>query len=506
MTPHPGTGAGGRLGAPVPLWSDEAVAAMHEAALEVLSRAGVKVPSPAVRDLLTEAGCRPGDGDRMTIPAEVVAAALEACPPSFTLKARGEEADLTIDAEPGPVYVHNMGEVAMLLDARTGTPRQALFADQVAAGRVMHNLRHQRSVNPLLSPQDVPGELLPLYSYLALATQTDKYLGGPGISLAAQVGQLAEMAAVVTGGGGDSCSLDVAFSPVPPLQLGSEVSEGLVAAARAGLVCEALPCPSTGTTAPAPLAAALAQQHAEVLAAVVVVQTVNPGTPVYYGARLLPGDPRTGAAVWGRPVLGLCAAGATLLARRCGLACDCYGLATDAMLLDAQNGYERALNGLLGALARPRFLSGVGSLHSVVAAGLEQLEVDDEVLGYVLYAIEERPWDDEALDVDALVEGALAGTFLGVKQTRRYLRSEACPSALSYPHGLQEWLAAGAPSVVDRAEARLREHLAAPAPDLPPGAEEELCGIIDRAARSFGIAEWPDPRRLLAEARSALDG
>ena len=75
-----------------------------------------------------------------------------------------------------------------------------------------------------------------------------------------------------------------------------------------------------------------------------------------------------------------------------------------------QNGYERAINGLLGAMARPRYLSGVGSLDSVAAISLEQIEIDDEIMGYLLYAIEERPWDAEALDVDAMVEGSSGAT------------------------------------------------------------------------------------------------
>ena len=235
----------------------------------------------------------------------------------------------------------------------------------------------------------------------------------------------------------------------------------LLIAARAGAICEILPAPTAGTTAPAALAAALAQQHAEVLAGVVAVQATCPGTPCTYGARLHTGDPRTGAAVWGTPVLGLCAAGATLLARRRGLACDCYGLATDAGVVDAQNGYERALNGLLGALARPRYLSGVGGLFSVVAAGLEQIEIDDEILGYILFALEERPWDAEALDAGALAEGVRAGSFLGVRQTRAYVRREACPSAISR-RGVT-----GADGVLEAAEARMREHLAAAPVGLP---------------------------------------
>lgn len=490
----------------VQLWSDEAIDAIHATALNILARVGVKVPSPEVRDLLASVGCSAGDGDRMLVPAGVIDDALAACPREYRLVARREENDHVVDPDPEQIYVHNMGETAILLDPLTAKSRPSMFVDQVASGRVMHHLRHQHSVNPLVTPQDVPGELTPLYSYLALAGETDKYLAGPGVSLTAQVGYLREMATAVIGDPGSGYVLDLAFSPVPPMQLGGEVSEGLVAAARAGLVCEILPAPTTGTTSPAPVAAALAQQHAEVLAGVVVVQAVSPGTPVYYGARLQAGDARMGTAVWGTPVLGLAAAGSTLLARRCGLACDCYGLGTDAKVLDAQNGFERAINGVLGALARPRYLSGVGSLHSVIAAGLEQLELDDEILGYVLYAVEERPWDAEALDEDALIEGALAGTFLGVKQTRRYLRREACPTALSYHGGLQEWLAGDRDSIVDAAKARLDEHLAAEPVGLPADVEEALCSIIDRAARELGLGEWPDPRRLLEEARTALAG
>ena len=488
------------------LWSDEALDAIHEAALDLLATAGVKVPSPAVRELLLAAGCSMGDADRVRMPAAAVHDALAACPAYFREAARDPAKDMHIDAAPGVIYVHNTGETAVILDPRTGAPRPSTFADQVAAARLMHHLRNQHSLNPPLSPQDVPGPLAPFYSYLALLSETDKCVGGPGVSLAKQVEYLLEMADTALGDAGErgARSLCMYFSPVSPLQLGGEVSEGQLLAAKAGAVCQVLPAPTAGTTAPASLAAALAQQHAEVLAGVVAVQAANPGTPCTYGPRLQAGDPRTGAAVWGVPVLGLCAAGATLLARRCGLACDCYGLATDSCVVDAQNGYERALNGLLGALCRPRYLSGVGGLHSVTAVGLEQIELDDEILGYILYAIEERPWDAEALDRDALVEGVLAGSFLGVRQTRRYLRREACPTALSYHGGLQEWLASGRTGVLETAEERMRLHLAEEPVGLPADAEARLCDLIDHAARDLGVDSWPDPRRLLEEARRTV--
>ena len=482
------------------LWSDEALAAIDGAALDLLATAGVKVPSPAVREVLLSAGCAEGDGLRVRMPAEAVHDALAACPRSFTEAARDPERDLRVDPDPGPVHVHNSGGAAVVLDPRTGDPRPSTLTDQVAATRLMHHLHHQHSVNPLLSPQDVPGPLEPLYSYLAVASETDKVVGGPGVSLPGQVEYLLEMAAALLGEtpARGARPLGIYFSPVSPLQLGGEVSDALLVAAKAGAICRILPAPTAGTTGPAALSAALAQQHAEVLAGVVAVQATCPGTPCTYGARLHTADPRTGAAVWGTPALGVCAAGATLLARRRGLACDCYGLATDAGVVDVQNGYERALNGLLGALAHPRYLSGVGGLFSVAAAGLEQIEIDDEILGSILFALEERPWDAEALDAGALAEGVRAGSFLGVRQTRTSLRREACSSTISR-RGV-----AGGGGVLEAAETRMLEHLAAGPVGLRDGVEAQLCALIDRAAGALGVDSWPDPRSLLEAARTQI--
>ena len=45
----------------------------------------------------------------------------------------------------------------------------------------MHHLEPAQ-VTSLVQPGDVPDPLEPLYSYLVLARETDKPLGGPGIS------------------------------------------------------------------------------------------------------------------------------------------------------------------------------------------------------------------------------------------------------------------------------------------------------------------------------------
>ncbi|HZL64782.1 MAG TPA: trimethylamine methyltransferase family protein [Thermoleophilia bacterium] len=484
------------------IWPDEAIEAIHLASLALLERAGVKVESPAARELFLAAGCTAADDDRVLIPRGAVEDALAACPPSYTLAARDPARAMLMDAAPGSTYVHNMGGARDVADPRTGAGRRATLHDQVLATRVMHHLVNQSQVTSLWQPQDVPDLLEPLYSYLVLAFETDKPLGGPGISHPLQARYLHEMATAVTGadGTGGVYPIDLAFSPVSPLILGGEVTDALVAGVRrGGVVVEILPCPAAATTAPAAISAALAQQNAEVLSGVVLTQLAALGTPVYYGPRLSAVDPRSGVVVSGTPETGVASVAAVLLARRCGLACDCYGPCSDSKVVDAQFGYERAANTLLGLAAKPRLLSGIGEFQAGVASSLEVLVIDDDVLNNAFYALTPRPWDADALDVEAMVDGVLSGHgFLGTKHTRRYIRSEFVAPLLSYRGGLSEWLASGRSGLADLASERVADLVDREPVGLPDDVLAALTGLIEACAAEIGVGQIPDPRRALA--------
>ena len=506
------------------LWPDEAIDAIHRASLELLSRVGVRVESPAARALLARAGCLPGPEGRLLMPAGVVDEAVAAARPSYVMTARDAARSLPVDATPGPIFVHNMGGAADVADALTGLTRRATISDQGDFTRVMHQLENQHTVCSLLQPQDVPGELEPLYSYLMVAFETDKYVGGPGISFPFQARYLHEMALALTGATGDDerYPLDLAFSPVSPLLLGADVTDALVdSVGRGHVVVEILPCPAAATTAPAALSAAVAQQNAEVLAGLVAVQAVAPGTPTYYGPRLSAVDPRTGIFTSGTPETGVSSLAAVLLARRYGMACDCYGPTTDARVADAQLGWEHAMNALLGMLARPRFLSGVGDVQAGASSSLEALVIDDDILGDAFYALTPRPWDPSALDVEAIVEGVLGSKgFLATKHTRRYIRSEFVSPRLRRRGGGQAGSSGpaghdghdgydgrgragheGRGGLAGLARERVAALLTREPVGLPADTMVTMCGCIDACAREIGLSEWPDPRRLL-EART----
>ena len=363
------------------LWPPEAIEAIRVASLELLARVGVRVDSAEAEALLKAAGGSPGPQGRVLLPAAVVAAALESCRGEYAHAGAGPRRDLSIGPAPGRIHVHNMGEAPAVGDPRTGRTRPATFRDQALAARVMHHQRFPDSINSLVTPGDVPAELHPLYSYLAIAAETDKPIGGPGQDHAWQTPVLFEMAAAVLSArpGGVPAGgiiLDMGYSPVSPLHLGAGVCDGIIAAARLGMAVQVLTNPVAGTTAPASLAGALAQQDAEILAGVVLAQAAAPGAACGYGARLSVADPRDGRLLCGAGRWALASVGATLLARRHGLACDCYGPDTSAPLVDVQAGYQQALPALAGALARPCMMSGIGAWGDASTC-LELLVVGD---------------------------------------------------------------------------------------------------------------------------------
>ena len=245
------------------LWPDEAIEAMHAAALALLERAGVRVESEAARGLLLAAGCTTAEGGRVQIPRRVVDEALAACPQRYVLAARDPERSLAMDPDPGVTYVHNLGGARDVCDPRTGAGRRATLRDQLVATRIMHHLVNQEQVTSLWQPEDVPDLLEPLYSYLVLAHETDNALGGPGISYPFQALYLQEMAVAVTGATGDDGAypIDLAFSPVSPMILGADVSDALVEQVRRGGVAVGLlPCPAAATPAPGALSGPPAPQ------------------------------------------------------------------------------------------------------------------------------------------------------------------------------------------------------------------------------------------------------
>lgn len=461
--------------------TDEEVEAIHQATLRILSEVGIVLAQPEARGLLTGAGATVRD-DRLLLPPDLVEGALAQCPGQVTIRGRSGQRVVIGD---GSLHWHNVGGARDIYDPRTGQRRPATLEDVRDSARLLDALESTTTITPFFTPHDVSGPLLPLAMYRHTLPHTTKPVQGPGVHTAAEVRYIARMAAVV---GPPAEVLTLGISPLSPLSFPNDVAEAIIETARLGVGLGPLPCPMAGATSPMSLAGSLAQQNAEVLASVVLAQLVRPGLPIVYCGRLSLMEPRTGLSVWGGVEVGLASAATVQIGHRYGLPVNVYGLTTNAHLLDFQNGYERALNAVVPALAGADELSGIGEAEAGVVSSYAQMVCDNEIAASLCrlrrgFAVNQ---DSLAVEVIAAVMDGWRN-FLDQPHTVRYLRAgEVYYTRLAERRSWAEWDRAGRDGIVERAQAEaerlLAEHEVAPLTEVQ---ERELEEIMKEAEREL---------------------
>lgn len=461
--------------------SQDEVQAIHEATLHILDEVGFVLKDRQSREILSGAGARI-KGDRVLLPPELVEKCIGLAGKEVKLRGRGGKVAALGD---GNLYFHNLGGARDVYDPVTNTHRPASISDVRDATRLLDALDNCHTITPFFTPCDVPGGVMSLAMYRHALPDTTKPLQGPGVQYAEEVGYAVKMAEVI---GRPQEVLTLSLSPVSPLTLPDHEARAIVEIARRGISFGPLPCPTAGTTAPFTLAGAIAQQNAEILLAVVLAQLVRPGLPIIYCGRLAAMEPRTGVSVWGGVELGIASAGTVQIGHRYGFAVNVYGFSTNSHIIDAQNGFERALNAVIPALAGADELSGIGEMEAGVSSSYAQMVLDNELVGSIL-----RIRNGMAVDADALAVGVIAsvmdGTrnYLGQKHTMRHLKAgEVALTKLAERGNWDAWEKAGKRSILERAQAEaeitLREHQV---PPLEASQERELDALLAAAAKEL---------------------
>jgi trimethylamine---corrinoid protein Co-methyltransferase len=458
------------------------VEAIHQASLRILNETGVILTEPKSRSLLTEAGAKVQD-NRVLIPPDLVERCIALVGKKTTIRGRGGAVRTLGD---GSLYFHNLGGAPQIYDAASGKRRLAVVQDVRDAARLLDALENCHTVTPFFTPTEVPGGVMSLAMYRHSLPNTLKPLQGPGVQLAAEVRYAVKMAEVI---GPPAEGLTLSLSPVSPLTIPDHEAEAIMEIARQGIAFAPLPCPTAGTTAPFSIAGAITQQNAEVLAALVLAELVRPGLPIIYCGRLAMMEPRTGFSVWGGVEMGMASAGTVQIGHRYGLPVNVYGFSTNAHSLDAQDGFERALNAALPALAGADELSGIGEMEAGVMGSYAQMVADNEFAGSIIRIRKGIAADADALAVD-VIAAALSTTrnFLGQKHTMKYLKSgEVFLTKLAERGSWEGWENAGRVGLVERAQAEaeriLHDHQV---PPLESAQERELDALMRAAEKELG--------------------
>ena len=243
--------------------------------------------------------------------------------------------------------------------------------------------------------------------------------------------------------------------------------------------------PMGGGTAPVTLAGCLVLANADALSGVVIAQLLERGRPVVFNlgfAHVL--DMSTSVALTGAPENALLQAAGAELARFHGLPSASW-MSTEAMSPDAQAAAEKTMTGLAHATHGVNIVWGAGNLESTMCMSAEMLVIDDEIIGSIRRFLRGIAVTDETLALDVIREVGHRADFLSTDHTLRHFRQEIRHTRLPTRGRRDAWERQGSRALDERAAARVREILAAPAPEY---VTREQARELERIADGFVAA------------------
>jgi len=408
---------------PAPAFPDDRVAAIHDAALQVLEELGIKILLPEARQLFAQAGARVED-DMVFIGRDIVEATLATAPRSFTLRAGTRKHDILLEL--GRVIFLPGGGAPNVSDL-IGGRRPGSLQDFQNLTRIAATFEALQTAPGLIEPQDIPVHLRHYATMRTVLNSSDKvpftYARGTG-----QVMDCFEMMRDFRGLSDDE------FRAAPhqytiintnsPRMIDVPMAQGLIDFARFGQMAVVTPFTLMGAMAPITVAGALTLSHAEALAGIALSQLARPGAPVAYGTFTSNVDMKSGAPAMGTPEQVKASLGAGQLARLLGLPWRCAA-GSAANINDAQAAHETEISGWGALLAGATIIvHSAGWLESGLTVSYEKLITDMEMVQVMAELCADTPASDDDIALDALREVPPGGHFFGAAHTMARYKTE----------------------------------------------------------------------------------
>ncbi len=472
---------------PQEIFSADEVAGVHEVALRVLQELGISVLLPEACEILRRAGARVED-DMVRIGRDMVAEALRTAPARMVLRAPNPDFDQDYSA--GSVLFTAAGGCPNVSDRINGR-RPGDLASYRDAVRLVQGFDaiHKQTVAP--EPQDVPIHLRHLAMMEAQLTLGDK----PLVVYARGQGQVEQSFELIRTGlslsdadfaGGIWAS--TVINSNSPRRLDRPMARGIIDFARAGQMTVITPFCLAGAMAPVTVTGALALQHAEALAGIVLAQMVRPGAPVSYGGFSSNVDMKSGAPAFGTPEHLKMQLGAGQLARHVGLPWrSAAGSAANAA--DAQGAHENVM-GLWGAMlgGATLIIHSAGWLEGGLTFGFEKFITDMEAVQTLAELCAGDSYDPDAFAAIASVEPG--GHFFAAPHTMARFEQAFYAPLVADLSNFGSWAAAGAQSAEERATAIWQDRLEH---YTPPARGAEIAGRLAAPIAALSAAGGAAP-------------
>jgi trimethylamine--corrinoid protein Co-methyltransferase len=478
--------------APMEILDADQIEAIHLTSLRILEEVGLELMSPAARSALRTIGAKVEEATGLVrLDRALVERALASTPASFTLTSRNPAKQLVLGGRniafglvAGPPFVHDCER-----GRRAGNYRD--YCDFIRLAQYF-NAIHVIG-NQVCAPVELPANSRHLDCYRANIVYSDLAYHCTAIG-AGRARDGIEMMAIARGMSleqmAESPGVMTIISVNSPRRFDESMADGLMMMARYGQPVVITPFTLMGAMAPVSLAAALAQQNAEVLFGLTMAQAVRPGTPVMYGAFTSNVDMRSGAPAFGTPENTKANIASGQLARRYRLPYRSSN-ASASNSADGQGVYETEMS-LWGAVLGHCNLvyHAAGWQEGGLTASFEKLVLDVEMLQLMIEFLKPIVVDEAELGFEAQQQVAPGGHFFGAGHTMERYEHAFYQPLVSNWQNYENWQLGGAKDATQRAtdiwKRALNEYTA---PPLEPARLEELDAYIARRCAAIGGGE-----------------
>jgi trimethylamine---corrinoid protein Co-methyltransferase len=463
------------------LLSEQQVQEIHDHAMQILQEIGIDFLHPRALDTFRKAGLKIEE-QRVRFDHRFIEAQIKQVPETFQVQARNPKNTVTIGGNHmvnapvyGPPFITDLdrGRRGATIEDFTNFDKMAQATPQIhCAG------------GTIVEPEDLPLETRHLDMVYSHLRWTDKLYMGSVISEEGARDSI-EMSAIAFGGRANieqTPALLALINVNSPLRYDDRMLGALMTYAEANQPAIVTPFLMAGAMSPMGLAGTLAQQTAEALAGIALIQLIRPGAPCIYGSFLTNVDMQSGSPAFGTPESAMGILASAQMARYYRIPFRGGGALTSSKSADAQAAYESMMCMWPTVLGGVHFvLHAAGWLESALLASYEKFIIDVEALRMFEWILTRgMPFDEEGFAMDGIREVGPGGHHLGSEHTMRHYRTGFYRPLISSTENYDRWQRMGARTADRVANEKWKQLLKDYAdPGIDSAIDEQLQAFIE---------------------------
>ncbi len=409
------------------LLSSRQMEEIYLTALKILTDVGVKFHHKEALEIFKKAGANVSiKNELVKIPKDLLEEALKTVPSQFSMYDRDMANQYTWgDSE---VKLGSGGSVISILDSDGKTIRKPTTQDLIHMYTLTDHLPEVSWTAPGSFVTDVPQEISAVWRFYLRLKYGSKPSCADGLNLVDLIDNC-ELLSVIRDNEDDFVKKPFAIvqpCPMSPISWTSDSVGYLLESAKRKMPALMISMPFAGVSSPITMAGAIAQQTAELLSGLVLMQIIRPGLPVVYSGACAHADMRDISNVLGSIEAQMMNAATMQMGQYFNMPSGTGAIFgySDTKRNDYQSGAESALGQLILSLSGANVVYGIGVMAGMDANSLEKIVMDHEIFRSIKKFLNGIEISEETLAFDVIRQVGPEGDFLGHPSTFKSFKKE----------------------------------------------------------------------------------